>query len=124
MAKKDMQSGFDLVKQLQEKQQKAKEKSENKPIENSIENSIEFSIENGENHSSYEGEKNNPIENNKEKFIIDINMKMKDEKQVKSYYFKKSTIKNIKKYAKLLGMKDSEFIEVLLEQYFASQINK
>jgi hypothetical protein len=111
-----MQSGFDLVKQLQEKQQKAKEKSENKPIENSIEND--------EIHSDYKGEKNNHIENKKEKIIIDINMKMKDEKQVKSYYFKKSTIRNIKNHAKLLGMKDSEFIEVLLEQYFASQISK
>lgn len=122
MAKATSNTGFDFVKELQEKKDQAKitaeqKKQEEKTNQNIIENVIEKTIEDRIQSKSDEVVKSAGALT----FNLTIEKKKKEEKVVKSYYFKVSTVKKIKKYAKEFRMKDSEFIEYLLEQFFEGQ---
>lgn len=110
----------DIKKGIEESKEKAEKNAKNKK-QNTVKNTIEKHEENTIENNIKKSVKNNvedTVEITIEKPVVNFNLKVKDTKKSKNFYLKESTIKNITKYAKKYKMKESEFVETILNQFF------
>lgn len=131
---KDIKKEINESKEKAEKNAKGQKQSHVKKYmqnnaQNNVKNTVENYVKNDVKKAIYNSIKNNEennvqkaaqssVESNPPKPVLNFNLKVKDTKKSKNFYLKESTIKNITKYAKKYKMKDSEFVENILNQFF------